>query len=341
MSMALRAGVVCGRRAGRSTELTVDLDSTVCEVCGRAKHGAAYGHTKVSGLSPAGGGARQTPARCCTARMRSGSSQRGHEPLRCARPWRGCGAWRRTRALTVRADSGFFSYDMIDGHRATTQARPTRSPIPHRRQGQSSQRGHRRRRLEGDRVHPRRARPKWLRPPSSPASRGDKLRGDDAKPAQAAPHHAAQPPRSAPRASCGPTGATTAFVTDRDDLDTKAADAYHRGHATSRARHQRPQRRLRAAAAAPRDSSPPTAPGSPAAVLAHNLAALGGPPRAHSTPRAQLTVAATIRNRLLTVPGTPRQPQRPTQTAPAAQLAMGTTPSPPPCNDIRNLPLLI
>ena len=55
-------------------------------------------------------------------------------------------------------------------------------------------------------------------------------------------------------------------------------------------------------AAAPQDSSPPTAPGSPAACLAHNLvrwtARLG---RTH--PARQLTVAATIRNRLLTVPG--------------------------------------
>ena len=33
-------------------EMTVDLDSTVCEVCGRAKHGAAYGHTKVLGYHP-------------------------------------------------------------------------------------------------------------------------------------------------------------------------------------------------------------------------------------------------------------------------------------------------
>ena len=61
---------LCGRglwaRRRSVAEMTVDLDSTVCEVCGKAKHGAAYGHTKVSGLSPAGGGALTTPARCCT-----------------------------------------------------------------------------------------------------------------------------------------------------------------------------------------------------------------------------------------------------------------------------------
>ena len=38
-------------------EMTVDLDSTVCEVCGKAKQGACYGHSGVLGLSPAGGGA--------------------------------------------------------------------------------------------------------------------------------------------------------------------------------------------------------------------------------------------------------------------------------------------
>ena len=32
--------------------MTLDLDSTVCEVCGKAKHGAAYGHTKVLGYHP-------------------------------------------------------------------------------------------------------------------------------------------------------------------------------------------------------------------------------------------------------------------------------------------------
>ena len=34
--------------------VTIDLDSTICEVHGKAKHGAAYGYTKVR-LPPAGG----------------------------------------------------------------------------------------------------------------------------------------------------------------------------------------------------------------------------------------------------------------------------------------------
>ena len=38
--------------APKAPEMTVDVDSTVCEVCGKAKHGAAYGHTKVLGYHP-------------------------------------------------------------------------------------------------------------------------------------------------------------------------------------------------------------------------------------------------------------------------------------------------
>ena len=91
------------------------------------------------------------------------------------------------------------------------------------------------------------------------------------------------------------------FVTDRDDLDTKAADAYHRGHATV----ELAIRDLKEGSGLSRcPSGRFFANGAWLAccVLAHNLvrwtARLGG---AH--PTAQLTVAATIRNRLLTVPG--------------------------------------
>ena len=90
------------------------------------------------------------------------------------------------------------------------------------------------------------------------------------------------------------------FVTDRHDLDTKAADAYHRGHATELA-----IRDLKESAGLSRcPSGRFFANGAWLAccVLAHNLARwtarLG---RTH--PTRQLTVAATIRNRLLTVPG--------------------------------------
>ena len=76
---------------------TVDLDSTVCEVCGGLLDGARY---QGVGLSPAGGGL-------------SGVLTRDVDRLIAAtctslvRPWRG---WRAPdAAVTVRADAGFFS----------------------------------------------------------------------------------------------------------------------------------------------------------------------------------------------------------------------------------------
>ena len=58
-------------------EMTLDLDSTVCEVCGTAKHGAAYGHTKVLGYHPLVA-VRSDTGEVLHSRMRSGSSQRGN-----------------------------------------------------------------------------------------------------------------------------------------------------------------------------------------------------------------------------------------------------------------------
>ena len=91
------------------------------------------------------------------------------------------------------------------------------------------------------------------------------------------------------------------FVTDRADLDTCAADTYHRAHATV----ELAIRDLKESAGLSRCPSgrfPANGAWLACSVLAHNLARwtarLG---RAH--PTRQLTVAATIRNRLLTVPG--------------------------------------
>ncbi|MCY4423673.1 MAG: transposase [Acidimicrobiaceae bacterium] len=59
-------------------EMTVDLDSTVCEVCGKAKQGAAYGHTKVLGGYHPLVAVRDDTGEMVHTRMRSGNSQRGH-----------------------------------------------------------------------------------------------------------------------------------------------------------------------------------------------------------------------------------------------------------------------
>ena len=133
----------------------MDLDSTVCEVCGRAKHGAAYGHTKVLGYHPLVA-VRADTGEVLHSRMRSGSSQRGHEHF--ARET--LARVRRLAAdatVTVRADAGFFSYDMIaaiGAHGASYSI-----TIPQNAKVKAAIRGHRRRRLAGDRLHPRRRGP--------------------------------------------------------------------------------------------------------------------------------------------------------------------------------------
>ncbi len=94
-----------------SAPVTIDLDSTICEVHGKAKHGAAYGYTKTFGYHPILA-TRAGTGEVLHARLRQGSSQRGHKRFveeLIARVRRG-GA---TGTLTVRADSGFFSWELI------------------------------------------------------------------------------------------------------------------------------------------------------------------------------------------------------------------------------------
>ena len=130
--------------------------------------------------------------------------------------------------------------------------------------------------------------------------RGDKLPGRDGEPAKLRLVIRRSRLLGAQR-ELWPNWRHHAFVTDRDDLDTCAADAYHRGHATV----ELAIRDLKEGSGLSRcPSGRFFANGAWLAccVLAHNLARwtarLGG---AH--PTRQLTVAATIRNRLLTVPG--------------------------------------
>ena len=149
--------------------------------------------------------------------------------------------------------------------------------------------------------------------------RGDKLRGRDAKPAKL---------RLVIRRSrllgaqgeLWPNWRYHCFVTDRHDLDTKAADANHRGHATVELAI-RDLKEGSGLSRCPSGRFPANGAWLACCVLAHNLvrwtARLG---RTH--PARQLTVAATIAQPAPHRAGPPRQPQRPTQTAPAAQLAL-------------------
>ena len=285
--LALRRAWSVGA-APQVTEMTVDVDSTVCEVHGKSKGGAAYGHTKVLGYHPLVA-VRDDTGEVLHSRMRSGSSQRGHSRFvreTLARVRRlAAGA-----ALTVRADSGFFSYEMLDAiedHRARYSITVAQdagvkaaiaaidedawAPIAYTRGGQAQV-------AESTVTTSARSRsrkPRTLRL----IVRRTRLVGAQAELWPNWRHHA--------------------FITDRDDLDTRSADAYHRGHA-----------RVELAIKDLKDNGLRRCPSGrffangawlACAALAHNLlrwtARLG-----HLHPSAQLTVAATVRNRLLTVP---------------------------------------
>ena len=274
-------------------EMTVDLDSTVCEVCGRAKHGAAYGHTKVLGYHPLVA-VRSDTGEVLHSRMRSGSSQRGNvhfarETLARVR------RLAADAAVKVRADAGFFSYDMIAalgahgacysitiGQNAKVKAAIAAidddawASIEYTRGGEAQ----------------------VAETTIEAGRRGDKLHGD-------APAKLRLIIRRSrllgAQGELWPNWRHHCFVTDRQDLDTCAADTYHRAHATV----ELAIRDLKEGAGLSRCPSgrfPANGAWLACCVLAHNLirwtARLG---RAH--PARQLTVAATIRNRLLTVPG--------------------------------------
>lgn len=91
--------------------MTIDLDSTVCELHGKAKQGAAYGYTRVLGYHPLVATWADS-GEVLHARLRKGSSQRGAGRFTqelIARVRR-AGA---TGPLVLRADAGFFSYAFI------------------------------------------------------------------------------------------------------------------------------------------------------------------------------------------------------------------------------------
>jgi len=95
-----------------SDAVTIDLDSTICEVHGKQKQGAAYGYTRAFGYHPILATQADT-GEILHARLRKGSSQRGHQRFveELIARVRRAGA---TGALTVRGDSGFWSYALID-----------------------------------------------------------------------------------------------------------------------------------------------------------------------------------------------------------------------------------
>ena len=94
--------------------MTIDLDSTICEVHGKHKHGAAYGYTKRLGYHPLLA-TRADSGEILHARLRKGSanSQRGVTRFveELVARVRRAGA---IGTLCVRADSGFYNWELID-----------------------------------------------------------------------------------------------------------------------------------------------------------------------------------------------------------------------------------
>ena len=93
--------------------LTIDLDSTIVEVHGRAKQGAAFGYTKVRGYHPQLATCAQT-GQVLMSRLRGGSAgaARGASSFltETISRVRNAGA---TGQLTVRADSAFYSKKVL------------------------------------------------------------------------------------------------------------------------------------------------------------------------------------------------------------------------------------
>jgi len=108
LAEALRRAWSLGAGPG-DDRLVIDLDSTICAVCGKAKHGAGYGYTNELGYHPLVA-TRAGTGELLHVRMRKGSAntQRGTKRFveELVARLRRAGA---TGELTMRFDSGFWS----------------------------------------------------------------------------------------------------------------------------------------------------------------------------------------------------------------------------------------
>jgi Transposase DDE domain group 1 len=96
-----------------ASRLVLDVDSTICEVAGKLKAGAAYGYTKVLGYHPLLA-SRADTGEVVHARLRKGSANTARGARRFVEELvarvRRAGA---TGEIVVRLDSGFWSGDTI------------------------------------------------------------------------------------------------------------------------------------------------------------------------------------------------------------------------------------
>ena len=199
--------------------MTIDVDSTICEVSAKTKAGAAYGHTKQLGYHPLVA-SRADTGEVLHARLRKGSSQSGnvHFVVEAVGRARRAGA---AGELCVRADSGFFSYDLLG--RLDRLGVRWSITIPQYGHVKAAIGGMREQDWEpiaytaGGQAH-------VAETTLVAGGRGDKrqmrlvVRRSRLIDQQ--------------QAELWPDWRYHAFITNRTDLDTTAADAYHRAHAT-------------------------------------------------------------------------------------------------------------
>jgi len=96
-----------------NADLVIDLDSTICEVHGHAKQGAAYGYTKSLGYHPLVA-TRAGTSEILFSRMRKGSAGSSRGINRFIDELAGIlTRAKATGAMTVRADSGFWSWQLL------------------------------------------------------------------------------------------------------------------------------------------------------------------------------------------------------------------------------------
>ena len=109
---ALRRAWSLGGGPG-SARLVIDVDSTICEVAGKTKLGAAFGYTKVLGYHPILA-TRADTGEVCHARMRKGSANTARGARRfideLVARLRRAGA---AGEIVMRFDSGFWSNETI------------------------------------------------------------------------------------------------------------------------------------------------------------------------------------------------------------------------------------
>jgi len=108
LAEALRRAWSLGAGPG-SAQMVMDLDSTICEVCGKAKGGAGYGYTHVLGYHPLVA-TRSDTGEVLHARLRRGAANTSRGTVRFVEELvarvRRAGA---TGELIMRFDSGFWS----------------------------------------------------------------------------------------------------------------------------------------------------------------------------------------------------------------------------------------